>query len=325
MFRPAVFAALLIAHAALTARAAPASIGLFTIVEGDLVVLRETRQFPAAEGLRLRAEDIVRSGAGTRLARIELGDGTLLDLGPDTELQLQPHSLAAPAERSALAYLLRGWLKVSTPAGAADVAIASARLDAARLAGSVVMRSMPQAALVFVESGRAEVVERADGKPGASQALKDGDAFAARAASAGAALRRPPADLIEGLPRAFADSLPRRARQWQGTVVEAGAGTAIDYADASPWIHAEPALRPGFVQRFTPLARDRRFRTALIAELRAHPEWDRVLFPEKYRPPPVAARPKVTPAELATVPPSWLEALEPDLAAAAATRRTRTP
>ena len=34
MFRPAVFAALLIAHATLPSQAAPASIGLFTIVEG---------------------------------------------------------------------------------------------------------------------------------------------------------------------------------------------------------------------------------------------------------------------------------------------------
>jgi hypothetical protein len=333
MIRPAAFiasAALLIACAALPARAAPASIGLFTIVEGDLVVLRETRQFPAAEGLRLRSEDIVRSGAGTRLARIELGDGTLLDLGPDTELLLQPQALAA--ERAAAVYLLRGWLKVttrvSTPAGAAEVAIASARLDAARLAGSAVLRAMPQAALVFVESGRADVLERAGGKAGASHALKDGDAFAARAASPGAALRRPPADLIEGLPRAFADSLPRRARQWQGSVVEAGTGTPIDYADASPWIHAEAQLRPGFVQRFAPLARERRFRTGLIAELRAHPEWDRVLFPEKYRPPPAMAgalRPKPSPAELASVPQAWLDALEPDLSAAAPSPRTRTP
>jgi hypothetical protein len=329
MIRPAVFAALLIAHAALPVRAAPASIGLFTIVEGDLVVLRETRQFPATEGLRLRSEDIVRSGAGTRLARIELGDGTLLDLGPDTELLLQPRVLAAPPERAAAVYLLRGWLKVGTPAGAADIAIASARLDAARLSGSAVLRATPQAALVFVESGRAEVLERNDGKPGASHALKDGDAFAARAASPGAALRRPPADLIEGLPRAFADSLPRRARQWQGSMIEAGVGSAIDYADASPWIHAEAALRPGFVQRFAPLARDRRFRTGLIAELRAHPEWDRVLFPDKHRPQPALAgalRPKPSPAELATVPQAWLDALEPDLSAAATPARgTRTP
>ncbi len=319
MIRPALIAALL-TLAALPARSTDAPIGMFTIVEGDLVVLRDTRGFAAAEGLRLRSEDIVRSGAGTRLARIELADGTVLDLGPQTELLLQPRVLASAPGRSASLYLLRGWLKVSTPsdAGSAGFAFASPRVDVARLAGSVVVHALPQASLVFVEGGRGDVIERGDGKAGATHALKDGDAFASRAALPGALLRRPPPDLIEGLPRGFADSLPRRARQWQASVVEAGAGTELSYADVSPWIHAEAVLRPPFVQRFGPLARDRRFRASLVAELRAHPEWDRLLFPEKYRPKPpaaVAGRSPLPPGA-ETLPPAWLEAVEPGLSRA---------
>lgn len=311
------FAALLIAFVALHAPAAsvPAQ-GVFTIVDGELVVLRETRQFAAVEGLRVRAEDIVRSGAGTRLARIELDDGTLVDLGPDTELMLQPHGLAG--DRAAAIYLLRGWMKVTTPA--AGLALATPRLDVRKLAGSAVLRTTPQAALVFVEAGRAELTERADGGAVAGHTLREGDAFAARAATPSATLRRPPADLIDGLPRGFVDPLPRRAAAWKGREVEPAAGTAVTYADASPWLHAESALRPGFVQRFTPMARDRRFRASLVAELRAHPEWDRVLFPEKYRPKPppapasapVLARGRSVELPVA-VPREWLEALEPRL------------
>lgn len=318
------FAALLIAFVSFHAQAAGAPLGVFTIVEGDLVVLRETRQFRAAEGLRVRAEDIVRSGAGTRLARLELDDGTLLDLGPDTELLLRPQALSG--ERAAAVYLLRGWLKVTAPA--AGIALASPWLDLRPLAGSAVLRVTAQAALVFVESGRGELVERADGKIGAGHALREGDSFAARAATAGTTLRRPPADLIDGLPRGFVDPLPRRAATWADRSVEPGPGAPLDYADASPWIHAEAPLRPGFVQRFAPLVRDRRFRAGLVAELRAHPEWDRVLFPEKYRPKPVPAAgpmptavvaptPASTPARARTdgelplaVPREWLEALE---------------
>ena len=45
------------------------------------------------------------------------------------------------------------------------------------------------------------------------------------------------------------------------------------------------------------------FRTSLVAELRAHPEWDRVLFPEKYRPKPVVvAAKRVAPAASAAAP-----------------------
>lgn len=329
MSRPSLFAALLIAFMATHAQDASASVGMgvFTLVEGDLVVLRETRQFPAAEGLRVRAEDIVRSGPGARLARLELDDGTLLDLGPDTELLLQPRGL--PGERAATVYLLRGWLKVTTPA--AGTALASPRLDVRKVAGSAVLRITPQATLMFVEAGRAELLERAQGRP-ATHSLKEGDAFALRAAAAGTILRRPPADLIDGLPRGFVDPLPRRAAAWKERSVEPAAGAAVDYADASPWLHAEAALRPAFVQRFTPMTRDRRFRASLVAELRAHPEWDRVLFPEKYRPKPpplaVPAVPAFAPAPPApaasafartdgelpvAVPRRWLEALEPGL------------
>lgn len=320
--QPSLFAALLIAFMAMNAQAAPATsgLGVFTIVEGDLVVLRETRQFPAAEGVRVRAEDVVRSGAGARLARLELDDGTLLDLGPGSELLLHPRTLGG--ERSATVYLLRGWLKVTTPA--AGTALASPRLDVRKLAGSAVLRITPQATLMFVEAGRAELLERADGRQ-APHALKEGDAFALRGTAAGAVLRRPPPDLVDGLPRGFVDPLPRRAAVWNGRSVEPATGSAVDYADASPWLHAESALRPAFVQRFTPMARDRRFRASLVAELRTHPEWDRVLFPEKYRPkpPPAPASAAAMPAQAASalvrtdrdlpvaVPRQWLEALEP--------------
>ena len=326
MIRPAVFAALLLVLAALPAFGAEAPIGLFTIVEGDLVVLRETREFAAAEGLQLRSDDIVRSRDATRLARIELGDGTVLDLGPATELLLRPRALAAPAERGLSLYLLRGWLKLTTAAdkGAPNVALASPQLGVARLAGSVVVHATPQASLVFVEGGRAEVFERADGKPSGARMLKDGDAFAARAAQPGALLRRPPPDLIEGMPRAVVDSLPRRAVQMQGRIIDAGPGAEPLYADVAPWINAEAVLRPSFVQRFGPLARERHFRAGLVAELRAHPEWDRMLFPEKYRPKPaVLAEPRraVGPAVPASVPAAAPSA-EPTLAQAP---KTETP
>jgi hypothetical protein len=51
-----------------------------------------------------------------------------------------------------------------------------------------------------------------------------------------------------------------------------------------------------------PKARDPAFRSALIANLRSHPEWDPILFPEKYKPkpppeepePPAVARPETS-------------------------------
>ena len=49
------------------------------------------------------------------------------------------------------------------------------------------------------------------------------------------------------------------------------------------WLAVEPTLRRPAMKRWRDLTRDAAFREALVANMTAHPEWDRVLFPEKYR------------------------------------------
>jgi len=286
MIRSALLVALLLMPAWVLAQGGDAPIGLFTIVEGEVTVLREAHEFRAVEGVPLRAEDIVRSRETALLTRIELQDGTLLDLGPATELLLQPQALAAtPAVPGVSLYLLRGWLKVTATPGkaSAGVALASPQIGLASLSGSVIVRVAPQASLAFVEAGQANAFERSAAKPPAAYALNDGDSVVVRSGTSAAVVRRPPSDLIDSLPRAFTDTLPRRAAQWRGrTVAEPAPLAEPGYADLVPWLHADPALRAAFVKRFSPLLRDRGFRSHLIAELPAHPEWGRVLFPEKY-------------------------------------------
>lgn len=276
-------AALLALLGALPAWCTAASIGIVTIADGAASVVREAQRFAAAEGLRVRDEDILRTAADTRLLRLELADGTALDLGPDTELMLQPRATGRLGERAATLYLARGWLKVSS-ARDAVIGIASASADLRSLAGTAVLRVAPDAALVFVETGQARVAEPETTR---ELALGDGDAFVRRGRDAATGARRPPADLLQGLPRAFADSLPRRAARFQAQPVEPGAGVPVAYAEVARWIDAEPPLRTLALPRFAPRAGDRAFRAALVAGLRAHPEWDRTLFPEKYRPRPV--------------------------------------
>jgi FecR protein len=311
---------------------AAAPIGMFTIVEGEVIVMRDTQRFAGAEGVRLRADDIVRTGSETRLARVELGDGTVLDIGPGSELLLQPRAFSAQSGRAATLYLARGWIKLASPAQASQTpaSLTAPQLDLVQVSGTAVARVSPQGSLVFAETGRTELTERLDGKAGANHNLKDGDSFVQRGTGAGSLQRRPPADMLQGLPRSFLDSLPRRAQRFQGAPVEPAASSDVTYADVAAWINAEAALRPSFVQRFATLAREKNFRAGLVAELRAHPEWDRTLFPEKYRPKPppapvVAKRPTVSPAALATVPPSWLDAIEPGLSMAPLQARIQWP
>ena len=126
--------------------------------------------------------------------------------------------------------------------------------------------------------------------------MRDGDALVKRSNESASLARRPPADLLQGMPRGFADSLPRRAARFQANPVEPGAATPVAYAEVSRWLNGEAPLRALAVPRFAPRIADRGFRASLVAELRVHPEWDRVLFPEKYRPKPLVVVRRVAPA-----------------------------
>jgi len=261
--------------------AAPA-IGVFTIVEGEAVVIRESLRFAVAEGLQFQADDIVQSADNAQFVRMELAQGGVIDLGPGTRLMLKPRFTPA-GDRPAQAYLLRGWVKL-TGTAAHKISLASARMDVTELAGVGVARVADDLSFLFVESGSAKVAER--GAQPRMHQLAGGEAYERRGGEAGTALPRPAADILKAMPRAFADTLPLRAKRFQDSAVAPTSPVEIGYEDVAAWINAERALRPAFVQRWTPKARDPRFRSALIADLRNHPEWDRVLFPEKYLPKP---------------------------------------
>jgi hypothetical protein len=75
----------------------------------------------------------------------------------------------------------------------------------------------------------------------------------------------------------------------------------VSYADVEAWLKAPPDIRRPLVARFRPRASDPAFRAGLVANLKFHPEWDPILFPEKYKPKepanaPGAAPPKAAPA-----------------------------
>lgn len=260
------------------ASAVAGSIGIVTIVDGSAQIVRDTVRFAATEGLRVQAEDLVLTAPDSRVVRVEMSDGSVLDLGPASQAQLQPQPLP---DRPATVYLAAGWAKLTSRPGQSVAGIASPRLDLLQLTGAAVLQAGPQRAVVFVESGRADLSERGAEAAPRALALREGESYVLRGAAPGAMASRPSAALLQGLPRALADQLPRRAPRFQSTQVAPGAATPVSYAEVALWINGEAALRAGFVQRFAPLARDRAFRAPLLAELRTHPEWRRVLFPEQ--------------------------------------------
>jgi hypothetical protein len=286
-------ALLLVAGSALAA--APDDAALLTVLDGDAVLEVGAKTLRAAEGVRLAPTTLVRTGPRTALLRLEFNDGSLLDLGPDTQVMLVPPGLVAGKARAPAAYLLQGWAKLSgqTPAGAAG--LVSPTLAVLPFKGVLVAHVGADEEDCFQESGTAQLQPRgAAGGKVKTLGLKAGEMVARKGDGRAEVLSQPSSALLQGLPRSFRDTLPARAAHWQGKRVEARPAPPTDYAGLAPWLTAEPALRRHFPRRFAARAREPAFRAALVEQLSRHPEWERSLFPERFVDPasaPVAPRP----------------------------------
>lgn len=266
---------------------------LLTIVEGEVDVIRDARRVPAAEGMPLMAGDIVQAAGEPALVRLELVDGGAIDLGPATAMQLAPRYTDPGSERARLVYLMRGWLKLG---GGPRLGVASARADLVDLQGTAVLHAAEGTLQVYMESGRGRLLERFDGRPAQAHALAEGETFLRRGGDAGLVTRRTVPQFLQAMPQPFTDTLPLRAAAFQGRQPAPAAGEEIAYADVAAWINAERALRPGFVARWKAKVRDAQFWKWLVAELPEHPEWHRVMYPEKYAAAAAARRRAAAPA-----------------------------
>ena len=260
--------------AAGTAASAGPRTALLTTLDGDAVVVRDGVKLAAVEGLALEGGDILVTGAQTRLLRIEYPNGLALALGPESQALLEPHL------DDETAYLLAGWAKLNVPKGVTTRLGGPGLEITATGAAAAVTALQASAQRVFAESGTLDVKSRPAGAAAVTLATGQMVTLDGAGAKPEVAPRATPA-LVQAMPRAFMDSLPSRAAAFQGKDVVPKALGPIAYADAEPWIDAEPALRRGFVKRWHALAKDAEFRRGLVAGLKAHPEWEPVLNPPR--------------------------------------------
>jgi hypothetical protein len=291
--------------------------GLVTIAEGKPVGIRALAKIQIAEGVRVQADDLLQTGKDGFL-RVELEDGTTIDLGPNTSIEF-----SAPAQRRAdrpALYMLSGWIKLQmAPSGAVRGALASAGFDLSEVSGSIVARIEPGLGAVFVEQGGARWNDRR-GRGAPAVTLKRNDFLAYRKDDAVAVAGRPGPEFIAALPRQFRDLLPQRYASFKGHEKPARAEGAFSYAEVEPWLNAEAPVRRQFVRTWRAKADDASFRASLDQAMAQHPEWDPVLHPELYEPKP---RPEATatavPASTAATAPAAATAADAATAATAVT------
>lgn len=277
----AIFLSTFIAGAALAADVETAQV---TIVDGDATLVVAARKSAAVAGQRVDARTLIETGPELKLLRVEWPDGSAVDFGPGTRAMLTPGRFGPRLRAHPAFYLLEGWAKQSGLGTEAVAGHVTAALQIHPFKGITVTHVGEQGSFVFVESGTVDLIERSS-RPPVVMSLKSGEVYSRDKTGNGATASRPSTEQLRSVPRGFRDTLPLRGAKLAGKEVELKLLPPPAYAELSPWLTAEWALRRDFPRRFGAFARETTFRKALEDNLRAHPEWESVLYPEKQQRP----------------------------------------
>lgn len=250
--------------------AAAEPVATITLLEGETVLVRGAARYALAEGVRLRAGDIIEV-AENGLAQFEYADGAALALGPRTRLLMvsAPRGKAAQSEY----YVIQGALKLTGVNAGARFRFATPLFDVQPVEGAVVLVVTGSKGSVFAESGETRVAAGS-----APLRLKTSDFCTRRTGQKASVALLPSKEFIAALPTHFLDPLPSRMALYKERQVEPRRLQEVSYAGVEAWLKAPPAIRRPLVARFEPLASDAAFRASLIANLKHHPEWKPVLY-----------------------------------------------
>jgi hypothetical protein len=247
-----------------------------TLLEGPAALVRGVTRYALAEGVRVQSGDIIEVG-DKGLAEIEFPDGVALALGAGTRML----AISIPRGKSAAGdfYVMHGALKVAGVGKSARLRFLSPIFTLQPAEGVSVMIVRGEEGSVFVESGGARLAVAPE-----TVSLKSGEFYTRKAGLKGAVAPRPSPAFIAAMPKAFLDSLPSRMARYKERPVQPKRVDDVSYAEVEAWLKAPLAIRRPLVSRFEPRASNPAFRSSLIANLKFHPEWDPILFPEKYEP-----------------------------------------
>lgn len=262
---------------------------LVTFAESPVSVIRGASLYQAGLGAKLQDGDIIKTDGG-QSAQIEDGTGTLVALGPRTQLLLTARSVPqhAPAELARIS-MLYGWLKVSSTviiARQQPVSIELAGLNiqpAGDGAWAVVAMATAQRIAIFSEIGD-DAIE--GGVPGSKskQTLREGQYIERDADKSLRTQARPSAEFVGALPLGFRDTLVGLSSRLTSRQELAAPVRPVDYADVSDWLASDVSVRKTFVTRFAPRLRSASFRAQIDAHLDVLSEWRPILHPPPHAP-----------------------------------------
>jgi hypothetical protein len=163
------------------------------------------------------------------------------------------------------------------------------QLDRRTADATAVVQVSGSEAAVFMESGEARAAQiMSYGKVGDAVRIKSSQFFSCKQDQHCAVATRPSPAFLAALPRNFMDTLPSRLARFKERSVAPRRSGDVAYAELQDWVNSVPAVRRAMVNHWQYKLSDPAFRTAITAGLKDHPEWDRLINPEKYQQPPLS-------------------------------------
>jgi hypothetical protein len=276
-----VLAAWLVAVPALAA-----GVGVVTEAEGEALILRGGSYLAAAPGVDVEPHDIVMTGAGAA-AQLDMHDGSLLRLGPQTRLALAEYRLDADrGVLSASLDLLAGWLRfaVAKLKPAARYELNAPVLTVGVRGTGGVLAAQDEEGGLQLEEGEVEV--RAAGAEAgvAAQRVAAGEYVQRRRGRAFERRAQPPAEFTRRQPPAVRARLVQRAATLPARGVPPRVVRPMTREDAQRFLRNHPHLAERWRQRLQAPHAQPRLRDSRPPGAAPEPPPGRTLPPGAWRP-----------------------------------------
>jgi len=243
----------LIASLFLSVTAHAESIGVFSAITGEVQVLRGESYLAAARGVEVQSNDIVESGKGAS-AQLDMEDGSVLKLGPETRLALSDYKLDANKNVvSATLDVLSGWLRFAVaklkPEGRYNFNTPVLTIGVRGTEGTIEAEN--EQGGLHLEEGAVDVTPFGADMPSLPPVRVVSGEFIQRARGQQLAkLPQPPAQFKNRLPPVVQQKLQRRALELKERGVPPKVIRNITREDAKRIIERHPHLKEKLRERF---------------------------------------------------------------------------
>jgi hypothetical protein len=257
--------------------AAPSFGGVVSIADGEpFTLVRGTGLNTTTKGVTLAAGDMIGTGAGAFVV-VEVPGGSLLGIGPSTQIYLMQRSAADPPTL----VVLKGWVKADIRTGpkGPPVRVLGTRLGIQAHQAVVLLFVDERSDSVFDEQGSGTLLTRDEAATRAGRDTAANQFFLRQERADVISQPRPSSEFVAKMPIPFRDPLPENASAKLKKTAVPQFVREVTYSDVQQWLNMPRDWRAGFIPRFRGRLKDPAFFAAMDASMAQHPEWQPILHP----------------------------------------------